>query len=110
MFYDFTKRPKDFGILEKINLFDKKYEEWIRSLPCLICKSRNTVVHHNWHRRSNSFVAVPLCVNHHTHGQDSYHKLEAVNFQRKHNICLGWVIINLMSFYLANIKKGKSAG
>lgn len=101
---DFTLRPKDFGVTQKLKLFDEDYENWIRSLPCVVCGDPNTVIHHMWHRRKNSYTGIPLCVGHHTHNRDAYHRLEHREFQRRHKICLGWVIINLQAYYLAEVR------
>lgn len=102
---DFNLRPKDFGALQKLNFFDAKYEAWIRTMPCIVCKKPDVVIHHVWHRRGNSFTGIPLCVAHHTHGQDSYHHLEHREFEKKHNIVIGWAIINLLTFYITDVLK-----
>ena len=104
---DFKLKPKIFGLVDRINLYDEKYENWLRTLPCVVCGHPDSVVHHNWHRRKNSYTAMPLCVNHHTHGNDAYHKLEHREFERRHNVVIGWVIINLQSYYLANFFQKK---
>lgn len=87
---------------------DLKYEKWIRSKPCLVCRNPKSECHHVWHtgRKNgrNSYTSIPLCVEHHTFGQWAYHRLEKETFEDKHNLNLEWEIINLLSEYCQSNK------
>lgn len=79
---------------------DKKYEDWIRKKPCIICQRTPVDCHHAWHGRRNSYLSLPLCRDHHTMSPNSYHRLEHKRFEEVHNLDLGWEIIKCLSEYL----------
>jgi len=82
---------------------DKKYENWIRKQPCIICQRTEGIhAHHMFHARRNSYLCVPLCVEHHMPGfPDSYHHLEAKKFEERHNISCEWEVIKKLSEYIS---------
>lgn len=60
---------------------DKKYLEWITTLPCILTGYRPTVAHHQWKRhekamgsKCSDYRAVPLCHEIHTlfHGDPGW--------------------------------------
>lgn len=79
---------------------DKRYETWIRSLPCLVCNSFGVDLHHMWHNRSCSYVGVPLCRGCHTR----YHQIEWEEFERETNLDLKNEILTLLSVYLTLLR------
>lgn len=94
-----SHNPKD-------RCFDnKKYESWIKTLPCIVCNQEGVDPHHVWHTRRNCYSLVPLCRGHHTFNKDSYHQLEREEFERVHSIDMNWAIINLLSLYIHKLEK-----
>lgn len=84
---------------------NKKYEKFIHTLPCVVCNVFGVDGHHCWHARGNCYSLVPLCRNHHTFGNNSYHKLEHEEFERVHGIKLEWIIMNQLSRYIHKLQK-----
>ena len=79
---------------------NEKYLKYIRTLACLVCGSQQSVAHHSEHSNGNDYLAIPLCISHHTHGGDSYHRLGHESFQDRHGLHLDWEIIELLSRYI----------
>lgn len=57
-----------------------KYRAWIRSLPCLVCGCERSEAAHTgsdggMRLKASDYSCVPLCSEHHTLGQYSYHRL-----------------------------------
>ncbi len=77
----------------------KEYEAWIRKHPCMVCGGLSEC-HHVYHAKKNSYLAAPLCHDHHVAGGDSYHRLGHQTFSDKHGINLEWEIINLLTEYI----------
>jgi len=86
--------PKQF------NYDDPGYESYIRNSVCIVCHSPSVDVHHVYHARRNSYLALPLCREHHTTGQNSYHTLGVKTFEGEHNLDLMWEIVNHLSQYI----------
>lgn len=84
---------------------NSRYEKWIASKNCLICDRSPVQKHHVAHARKNSFLLVPLCVEHHMPGfPQSYHQLERKRFEDLHCVNLDYVIIGQLSDF---IQEGK---
>lgn len=84
---------------------NRHYEKWIRSKPCLICKKTDVQLHHVDHSRRNSFMGIPLCVEHHMPGfPNSYHQIERKAFEDRHGVCLDWLIMGLLMEYIEESK------
>lgn len=83
-----------------IPYINKNYEKFIRAKPCFICGQRPTHGHHWFHARSTSILLVPLCLDHHTRGNDSYHVLEVNRFEDHHGIKGEFKIINYLTEYI----------
>jgi hypothetical protein len=92
-----------------------KYLAWIRTLPCLICGRTGGVeaAHtgpHGMAQKSPDTSAVPLCVRHHRTGRDSYHKLGARAFERRHGLDLRTVVERLNERPYIRIENGSFVG
>ena len=66
------------------------YLQWIRTLPCSVCRTTRTVeaAHtgpHGLSQKSSDLSAIPLCARHHRTGMDSYHKLGPRKFSEVHH-------------------------
>jgi len=85
---------------KRLTYTNREYEDWIRQWTCIICGQQPVDCHHVEHARQNSYMALPLCRNHHTMNPDSYHRLEKKRFEEKHNIDLSWEIIKKLSQYI----------
>lgn len=71
---------------------DTEYLEFIRRLPCCVCKKRwwsrveaAHVGHRGLGQKSNDRETIPLCTHHHTGGKDAAHRL-GKNFWATHNL------------------------
>ena len=76
------------------------YLQWIRSLPCSVCRTRRAVeaAHtgpHGLSQKSSDLCAIPLCERHHRTGNDSYHKLGPRRFAEVHQLNLGAIVARL---------------
>ena len=92
-----------------------KYLAWIRTLPCLICGRTGGVeaAHtgpHGMAQKSADTSAVPLCARHHRTGRDSYHKLGARAFERRHGVDLRAVVERLNERPSIRIENGSFVG
>lgn len=72
---------------------NRAYLAWIRSLPCLVCRtSRNVeashVGPHGLAQKASDFKTVPLCAAHHRTGNASLHKLGRRGFEELHGVDL----------------------
>jgi hypothetical protein len=69
-----------------------KYKAWIRSLPCAVCDTvRNVEAAHagedgGMSQKASDYTCIPLCADHHQHGQDSYHRLGREEFEQRHGL------------------------
>jgi len=82
---------------------NKKYEAFIKSKNCIICKEQNVDIHHVWHARRNSYLSIPLCRACHR----TYHDKEWKEFEKMFNIDLSWEIIKCLSRYINENRKTK---
>jgi hypothetical protein len=67
------------------------YLQWIRSLPCSVCRTARAVEaahtgRHGLSQKSSDLCAIPLCARHHRTGDDSYHKLGPRKFAEVHQL------------------------
>ncbi len=89
---------------------DKEYLEFIRSLPCWVCRiwgdpqtSRTEVAHvgeRGLGTKCPDNETVPLCVAHHRTGKESYHVL-GKGFWRRHGLNKRVVLAKLQFKYAA---------
>lgn len=82
-----------------LNLENKKYLDFIRTFPCVVCGNPNVVAHHNYHgtKWKNDYLAMPLCQEHHGPGSGhGYHDLEHEGFESVYNLNIDWLIIEFM--------------
>src|SRR4051812_45052378 len=76
------------------------YLRWIRSLPCIVCRSRWRIeaAHtgpHGLGQKSSDLSAIPLCARHHRTGNDSYHQLGPSKFAEVHRISIRDIVARL---------------
>ena len=72
---------------------NRAYLGWIRSLPCLVCRTTRNVEAshvgpHGLAQKASDFMTVPLCLRHHRTGNDSLHKLGRRHFEERHGVDL----------------------
>lgn len=78
----------------------ERYRKWIKTLPCLICKKQKVDAHHCFHARSNDYMCLPLCREHHR----EYHDHEWKVFEDKHGLYLmGEIIKHLIRYCDENL-------
>ena len=76
------------------------YLQWIRSLPCLVCRTTRGVeaAHtgpHGISQKSSDLSAIPLCGRHHRNGDDSYHRLGPRKFGEVHGLNIRAIVSRL---------------
>ena len=76
------------------------YLQWIRTLPCSVCRTTRAVeaAHtgpHGLSQKSPDLSAIPLCVRHHRTGNDSYHKLGPRKFAEMHQLNILAIVARL---------------
>jgi hypothetical protein len=76
------------------------YLQWIRSLPCSVCRTTRSVeaAHtgpHGLSQKSSDLSAIPLCVRHHRTGDDSYHRLGPRKFAEVHQLNIRAIVVRL---------------
>jgi hypothetical protein len=94
---------------------NRKYLAWIRTLPCLVCRRTSGVeaAHtgpHGMAQKSPDTSAVPLCARHHRTGRDSYHKLGARAFERRHGLNIPAIVARLNERPSIRIELGSFVG
>jgi hypothetical protein len=77
-----------------------EYLQWIRTLPCSVCRATRTVeaAHtgpHGISQKSSDWSAIPLCARHHRTGDDSYHKLGPRRFSEVHQLNIPAIVARL---------------
>jgi len=72
------------------------YENWVRTLPCLVCGINPVDCHHVDHARRNAYMSVPLCRVCHS----EYHQHERAAFEKNHKINLDWEMLKLLMTYI----------
>jgi hypothetical protein len=89
--------------------------QWIRTLPCSVCRTRRTVeaAHtgpHGLSQKSSDLSAIPLCVKHHRTGNDSYHKLGPRKFAEVHQLNIVAMVARLSAKPLIRVESGTFVG
>jgi hypothetical protein len=70
---------------------DSRYLQWIRTLPCAVCRTTRNIeaAHTGGHglgQKAPDSTAIPLCVTHHRTANDCYHKLGPRKFAEVHKL------------------------
>jgi hypothetical protein len=91
------------------------YLRWIRSLPCLVCRTTCAVeaAHtepHGLSQKSSDLSAIPLCARHHRTGDDSYHKLGPRKFAAVHQLNLRAIVARLSGKPFIRVEGGSFIG
>lgn len=103
-----TKSPKTLSdgskVTKQLPERDAKYLAFIRTLPCLVCKTTQAVhAHHAEFRglgeKGSDFSCIALCENHHVNGNKSIHKLGITKFEIEHEISIADTIVKLLRAY-----------
>jgi hypothetical protein len=68
-----------------------KYLAFLRRFPCVCCGETRQIesAHfgpHGISTKSDDALALPLCMNHHTTGKHSYHRIGPVQFALMHDL------------------------
>ena len=76
------------------------YLRWIRTQPCVICKTESEIeAHHTGPHglsaKSSDFSTIPLCSGHHRNGPHSYHTLGRVRFEQHHSVSVVNIIAEM---------------
>jgi len=85
---------------------DARYRAWIRSLPCCVCASgpageaAHTGLDGGMGQKASDYSCVPLCRNCHTQNADSYHILGRAEFERRHNVDLTGLVMQLNRYWM----------
>ena len=92
-----------------------RYLQWIRTLPCSVCRTRRAVeAAHTGPRglgqKSSDLSAIPLCARHHRTGDDSYHKLGPRRFAEEHQLNLGAIVARLSEKPRIRVDSGTFVG
>jgi hypothetical protein len=79
---------------------DSRYLQWIRTLPCLVCRATRNIeaAHtgpHGLGQKSPDSTAIPLCTRHHRIADDCYHKLGPGKFAQVHNLDIPGIVAAL---------------
>jgi len=77
---------------------NKKYLDFVKTKPCLIC-GNSSDAHHKEHANRNDFLAVPLCRGHHSQA----HSTGCKRFEEENNLEYWHEIINLMAEYIGTL-------
>lgn len=87
----------------------KRYENpdyliYIRTKPCLVCDSGETVPHHTKSvgAGGSDLLTIPLCADHHTLQDDSVHILGKTSFPEHHRIDVWEEIARLIQEWMEN--------
>jgi hypothetical protein len=91
------------------------YLEWIRSLPCSVCRTTRFVeaAHtgpHGISQKSSDLSAIPLCARHHRTEDDSYHKLGPRKFAEVHQLNIRLIVARLSAKPLIRVEAGTFIG
>jgi hypothetical protein len=90
------------------------YLRWIRSLPCLVCRTTRDVeaAHtgpHGLSQKSSDLFAIPLCGRHHRTGDDSYHRLGPRKFAEMHGLNIRATVARLSGKTLIRVEGATSS-
>lgn len=102
-------------IAGKTPIRNPAYLRWIRSLACLVCRSRWRIeaAHtgpHGLAQKSSDLSTIPLCARHHRTGSDSYHELGPVKFAQVHGLDIAEIIARLSARSRIRITAGYFVG
>jgi hypothetical protein len=91
------------------------YLQWIRTLPCSVCRTTRTVeaAHtgpHGLSQKSSDWFAIPLCARHHRTGMDSYHRLGPREFSEVHRLNISAVVARLSAKPFIRVESGVFVG
>ena len=91
------------------------YLQWIRTLPCSVCRTRRAVeaAHtgpHGLSQKSSDLSAIPLCGRHHRTGDDSYHKLGPRKFAEVHRLNIRMIAARLSAKPSIRVESGSFVG
>ena len=91
------------------------YLQWIRTLPCSVCRTTRTVeaAHtgpHGISQKSSDLSAIPLCARHHRTGYDSYHKLGPWKFAEVHQLNIRAIVARLSAKPWIRVESGSFVG
>ena len=91
------------------------YLQWIRTLPCSVCRTMRAVeaAHtgpHGLSQKSSDLSAIPLCGKHHRTGDDSYHKLGPRKFAEAHQLNFRAIAARLSAKPVIRVESGSFVG
>ena len=91
------------------------YLQWIRSLPCSVCRTtRDVEAAHTGPRglsqKSSDLSAIPLCIRHHRTGDEAYHKLGPRKFSEVHRLDLPAIVARLSAKPRIRVESGIFVG
>ena len=94
---------------------EPEYPQWIRTLPCSVCRTTCAVeaAHtgpHGLSQKSSDLCAIPLCVRHHRTGDDSYHKLGPRKFAEVHQVNILAIVARLSAKPWIRVESGVFVG
>lgn len=94
---------------KKPRFISDDYRTYIKTLSCIVCGSREVTAHH-WitvAAGGSDLECVPLCLDHHTLGGDSFHRLGVDTFAKKHKIDIDWIQKRLLMGYIEGREKNE---
>ena len=80
---------------------DWKYRAWVRSLPCAACgiepagEAAHTGKDGGMRQKASDFSCIPLCRDCHTIGPHAYHSIGRKEFELRHNLDIGRLVLRL---------------
>ena len=91
------------------------YLQWIRTLPCSVCRTTRGVeaAHtgpHGLSQKSSDLSAIPLCGKHHRTGDDSYHRLGPRRFAEVHQVDIRAIVARLSAKPFIRVESGCFVG
>ena len=91
------------------------YLQWIRTLPCSVCRTTRAVeAAHTGARglsqKASDLSVIPLCARHHRTGDDSYHKLGPRKFSEVHHLDLPSMVARLSAKPRIRVESGTFVG
>ena len=91
------------------------YLRWIRSLPCVVCRTTYAVeaAHtgpHGLGQKSSDLSAIPLCGKHHRTRDDSYHRLGPRRFAEVHHLDIRAIVARLSEKPFIRVESGTFVG
>ena len=91
------------------------YLQWIRTLPCSVCRTTRAIeAAHTGPRglsqKSSDWSAIPLCARHHRTSKDSYHKLGPRKFSEVHCLNIPVIVARLSAKPRVRVESGAFVG